>query len=187
MLITTETYETTKRSNPVKHTVLGCRALRTKPGVPAMTQPIFRQGLAKNRGFTLIEMVVVLAILAIIVSIALPNYQDYLKRSRRSDAMISLQRIVNEQEQFYFDWNTYTDSFEDLDMSPLSPEGFYRLSIETANDTLFIARAVPVADASQSGDGGFERHSTGKEGWDPDGDGIYECNWQDAARAGGGC
>ncbi|MDJ0956331.1 MAG: type IV pilin protein [Arenicellales bacterium] len=152
-----------------------------------MARAIFGQELAKNKGFTLIEMVVVLAILAIIVSIALPNYQDYLKRSRRSDAMIALERIANEQEQFYFDWNTYTDSFEDLDMSSLSPEGFYRLSIETANDTLFIARAIPVAGSSQLGDGGFERHSTGKEGWDRDGDGIYECDWQDAARAGGGC
>ena len=132
-------------------------------------------------------MVVVLAILAIIVSIALPNYQGYLKRSRRSDAMIALERIANKQEQFYFDWNTYADSFEDLNASPRSPDGFYRLSIEAADTTFFIARALPVAGSSQFGDGGFERHSTGKEGWDPDGDGVYECDWQDAARAGGGC
>ena len=142
---------------------------------------------AKKKGFTLIEMVVVLAILAIIVSIALPNYQDYLKRSRRSDAMIALERIANKQEQFYFDWNTYTDSLEDLNMASFSPDGFYRLSIETADSVLFIARAAPVAGSSQFGDGGFERHSTGKEGWDSNGDGIYECDWQDAVRAGVGC
>ena len=142
---------------------------------------------AKKKGFTLIEMVVVLAILAIIVSIALPNYQDYLKRSRRSDAMIALEKIANKQEQFYFDWNTYTDSLEDLNVGSYSPDGFYRLNIETADNALFVARAVPVAGSSQFGDGGFERHSTGKEGWDPDGDGIYECDWQDASRSGGGC
>ena len=142
---------------------------------------------ADKKGFTLIEMVVVLAILAIIASIALPNYQDYLKRSRRSDAMIALERIANKQEQFYFDRNTYTDSFEDLNVSLFSPDGFYRLSIETADNSFYIARAVPVAGSSQFGDGSFERHSTGKEGWDPDGDGIYECDWQNAARAGADC
>ena len=141
----------------------------------------------RRKGFTLIEMVVVLAILAIIVSIALPNYQDYLKRSRRSDAMIALEQIANKQEQFYFDWSTYSNSFEDLNVSSRSPDGYYKLSIDVADDTLFIARAIPVVDSSQFGDGGFERHSTGKEGWDPDGDGVYECDWLDAARAVGGC
>ena len=135
----------------------------------------------KKKGFTLIEMVVVLAILAIVVSIALPNYQDYLQRSRRSDAMIALEKVANKQEQYYFDSSSYTNSFEDLNVSSLSPDGHYELR------TLFIARAVPVADGSQFGDGGFERHSTGKEGWDPDGDGVYECDWQDAVRAAGSC
>lgn len=138
-------------------------------------------------GFTLIEMVVVLAILAIMAAIALPNYQDYVKRSRRSDAMIALERIANEQEQFYFDQNTYTRSLNDLSMSNLSPDRFYSLSIATVTNTLFIARAVAVPGSSQEGDGNFERHSTGKEGWDPGEDGVYECDWQDAARAGDGC
>lgn len=136
-------------------------------------------------GFTLIEMVVVLAILAIIVSIAVPNYQDYIKRSRRSDAMIALEKIANKQEQFYFDWHTYTKSLQDLNESNSSPDGFYSLNIETANSTLFIARAVPAPGGSQVGDGNFERHSSGKEGWDPDGDGLYQCDWQDAAQASG--
>ena len=101
--------------------------------------------------------------------------------------MIALEKIANKQEQFYFDWSTYTNSFDDLNVSSLSPDGYYELSIDVADGTLFIARAVPIADSSQFGDGGFERHSTGKEGWDPDGDGVYECDWQDAVRAARSC
>lgn len=138
-------------------------------------------------GLTLIEIMVVLAILAIIAAVALPNYQHYIKRSRRSDAMIALERVANEQEQFYFDQNRYADSFADLNMSDLSPDGFYSLSFTTVTPTFFIARALPIPGSSQEGDGNFERRSTGREGWDPDGDGVYQCDWQGAARAGSGC
>ena len=138
-------------------------------------------------GLTLIELLVVIAIVSIISAIAIPNYQDYVARSRRADAMIALQRVANEQEQFYFDGNQYSATFTSLNLSNVSPDGYYNLSIPTANALLFIARAVPVPGSSQAGEGRFEIRSTGQKGWDPGEDGVYECNWEHATQVGGLC
>ncbi len=64
-----------------------------------------RQG---KRGFTLIELVITLAIVAILAAIAVPSYQNYLDRGRRADGREMLQRIAAAQERFYTNRNTYT-------------------------------------------------------------------------------
>ena len=138
-------------------------------------------------GLSLIELLVVIVVIAIITTIAIPNYQDYIERSRRADAMTSLQRVANEQEQFYFDSNRYSANFASLSLSNLSPDGYYSLSIPTANVSLFIARAVPLAGSSQAGGGRFEIRSNGQKGWDPGEDGIYECSWESATRGDNHC
>jgi type IV pilus assembly protein PilE len=63
----------------------------------------------RKRGFTLIEVVVVLAIIAILAAIAVPSYQNSLDRGRRADGREMLQRIAAAQERFYTNRNTYTD------------------------------------------------------------------------------
>lgn len=131
----------------------------------------------------MIELMVVLVILAVLIGVAVPNYEDYVARSRRGDAMIALQQIANEQESFYFDQNTYTTGFGNLNLATSSPEGYYNLSIPTATVTLFIARAIPVVNSSQDGEGRFEIRSTGQRLWDPGQDGTYECDWDDAGRS----
>lgn len=140
-----------------------------------------------HRGFTLIELAIVLAIVAILAAIAVPNFQDYLTRSRRSDAMIALQRIANEQQQFYFDQNTYATTVAGLALPTVSPDGYYNLSIFSADTVSFVAHAIPVGGSSQAGDGRFELRATGQEGWDPGEDGTYECTWEDANQHTDGC
>lgn len=128
----------------------------------------------------------VLVILAILATVAIPNYRDYLQRSRRSDAIIALERVANEQEQFYFDHNRYTSSFNSLNIPDVSPDGFYSLSM-VAVEAGYVARAVPIIGGGQQGDGAFERKSTGENGWDPGLDGEFECTWQSAMRHNGEC
>lgn len=59
-------------------------------------------------GFTLIEVVVVMAILGIIAAIAIPSYQNYMMKARRADGREMLQRVAAAQERFYTNRNQYT-------------------------------------------------------------------------------
>lgn len=140
-----------------------------------------KASITRQHGLSLIELMCVLVIVAILGAIALPSYLDYLKRSRRSDAIIALERVANEQEKFFFDHQRYAPSFSSLNIADISPDGFYSLTMVTIEEG-YVATATPVAGGGQHGDGVFSLGSNGKQGWDPGHDGIYECTWRDAAR-----
>ena len=63
----------------------------------------------RARGFTLIEVMIVVAIVAILASVAWPSYQSYLQRSRRSEAQTLMLTIVNKQQHYHLDARQYTD------------------------------------------------------------------------------
>src|SRR5579875_1416722 len=65
--------------------------------------------MERKRGFTLIELMVVVAIIAIIAAIAVPAYGRYAYRARRVDGQELLLRIANAQERYYATYNTYGD------------------------------------------------------------------------------
>lgn len=71
----------------------------------------------KNAGFTLIELLVVVLIIGILASVALPQYQKAVQKTRTM-RLISLLRSISEAENVYYMANgTYTVQFEDLDIS----------------------------------------------------------------------
>ena len=139
------------------------------------------------RGLTLIEILIVLAIIAVLGTIALPNYQEYIRRGHQSDAMIALQQLANEQEQFYFDNNRYSANFVSIGVPERSPDGYYTLTLASVSTTMYVARASPVGSTGVTGPGWFEIRSNGRKSWDPGADGVFECGWPDAGRAGKGC
>lgn len=129
-----------------------------------------------NSGLTLIELVIVIAVVSILAALALPAYQETLTRSRRSDAMTVLTRFANQQEIFYSNNSLYTT---DPGLLLLSDEGYYQVSIPTANASLYIVQATPVAGSSQDGDGAFRIDSTGLKQWDKANDGSFSHGWED--------
>ena len=61
----------------------------------------------KSKGFSLIELIVVIAIIGVLSTIAIPSYKDYLVKSRRNDAKNSIMLHRNNLEQFFYE-NDYT-------------------------------------------------------------------------------
>ena len=62
----------------------------------------------RKKGFTLIELMTVVAIMAIILAIALPNYDGFVRRANRTEAKNLLLRIAAEQEKFFTTFNRYS-------------------------------------------------------------------------------
>lgn len=97
-----------------------------------------------KQGFTLIELLIVVAVIGLLTAIAVPMYRDYVVRSNRSDAIISLTELANLQEKHFSNELAYTSTLSDLNYSTTSPEGLYQLSITTTGTTAYTLTAQPI-------------------------------------------
>jgi len=120
----------------------------------------------KQQGFTLIEILVVLAIMSILVMVAYPAYQDQVKKSRRADAQSSLLSLSNALERYFTANNTFDGAA--LGNSGIYPaeapiDGatkYYNLSLTLSTDKLaYTISAVPKN--AQTGDGCLQMAAIG--------------------------
>lgn len=101
-------------------------------------------------GFTLVELMVVLAIIAIITAIAYPAYQDSVRRGRRAAAMTLVAQEMQAQERHRSNHATYSDT-----ALTTTPSGsYYSVSIaaDSASPTSYTAQATLVSGTPQSAD-----------------------------------
>ena len=89
---------------------------------------------AKQRGLTLIELMVVVAVLAILSAVAYPLYTNQVQKSRRADAKVALQTIALAQERFFTINGEYAANLSTLQVSPeiqggASDEGYYTITL----------------------------------------------------------
>lgn len=106
-----------------------------------------------HRGFTLIELMIAILIIAILAGLALPSYQESVIKSRRAEAKSALMDLQNRMERFYIDRNTYanacitgvnTCSASNSVLGSANTEnGYYRLSISNASATGYTLTAAP--------------------------------------------
>jgi len=98
-----------------------------------------------EHGFSLIELMIVVAIVALLAAIALPNYRQHVIRSHRTDATSALLRLAATEEKFYIQNNRY-GTFAEIG-SPETENGWYTLAVSDADAATFTATAT-VADGS---------------------------------------
>jgi type IV pilus assembly protein PilE len=107
----------------------------------------------------LIELMVVVAIIALLAAFAVPSYLRYGLRARRADGQELLLRVANAQERYYATNNHY-GSLDQLGYttaaSKLSEKGYYSLDMDPASDSTsaleFTATAVVVPGGPQAKD-----------------------------------
>ena len=108
--------------------------------------------LKKTRGFTLIELMIVLAILSIIVAVGYPSYMEHIKKSRRAEGMGQLLDLADRMERAYSDRGTYPTSVSDVLYTATTDGGFYILSIVSANNVAYTVSAAPTSLGRQNDD-----------------------------------
>ena len=107
------------------------------------------QTIHSNKGFTLIELVIVVVLIGVLAAIALPAYQNYVKRAHRAEAKELLLKVQLAEEKYRANNPAYTTSKASLALSTLTGD-YYNFSITSASGASFTATAVPIG--SQSGD-----------------------------------
>lgn len=70
--------------------------------------------MIKSKGFTLIELMIVVVIVAILAAVAIPSYQNSIQKTRRADAKETLTRVAAAQERYFFTENKYASDLTKL-------------------------------------------------------------------------
>ena len=110
-----------------------------------------------NRGFTLIEIMIVIAIIGIVITIGYPSLTEYMKKGRRADAAGLLTEQAQILERFYSKSNLYTGA------TGLSTGNDFYTITPTLTDQTFLLTAVRKAGTAMAGDkcGDFTITNTG--------------------------
>lgn len=104
----------------------------------------------QHRGFSMIELLIAIAIIGILASIAVPSYGKYVKESRRIDAQIALRNGAQVMERCRTQSFTYLGC--DTGVPTNSPDSYYTVGVSDITATAFLITATPTTGKSQASD-----------------------------------
>ncbi len=118
-----------------------------------------------DKGFTLVELLVVVTIIGILAAIAYPIYTDSVMKTRRSDAKATLLDLAQQLEHFYSENHSYTDAAATLGGNPQnSPDGWYSITIATTASTYTLTATPQNSQANDTECQSFTYNNLGQEG-----------------------
>jgi type IV pilus assembly protein PilE len=148
-----------------------------------MASSIMRQ---TQKGFTLIELMITVAIIGIITSIAYPSYQGFIVSTNRGAAQADLMNLAAAMERHKaasFSYKAAADSAADIGKPAIfhqhspSAERYdkrkYDLYISEASGGAYLIEAIPVLGTSQVGNGKVAFYSDGRRAWDTNNNGSF--------------
>jgi type IV pilus assembly protein PilE len=121
----------------------------------------------KVHGFTLLELMITMLVIAILTSIAVPGYRSYMYKSRRADAKAGLSGLQLAQEKYRTSCIQYATARGDsgayscvagnftLEHSSTSPDQYYNLSITAADASTYTLQASPTGVQADDACGTF--------------------------------
>ncbi|MGE3349749.1 MAG: type IV pilin protein [Ramlibacter sp.] len=112
--------------------------------------------ISRQKGFTLIELMVAVAVVGILAAIAYPSYQNAMVKNRRAAAQAFLADVAQRQQLFLTDNRSYASAISGLNATtPSDVSKYYNVSLEVGTSTVpsFTVTAAPVAGSAQVVDG----------------------------------
>ena len=121
-----------------------------------------------RRGFTLIELMITVALIAILAAIVLPSYQDSVRKARRTDARGALTTVAQLLERYNTERNTYVgaslgNAATDL-YRAASENGYYALALSNLTANTFTITATPTSNQAIDPCGAYTLDQAGLRG-----------------------
>jgi type IV pilus assembly protein PilE len=110
----------------------------------------------KSRGFTLVELAVVMVVAAILVAIAIPGYTSYMRTARRTDAKAALLGLAALEERYFSTSNSYSSVATDLGFASAAwPQtvgsGYYNVTVSGVTPATASSAATYIITATAIG------------------------------------
>lgn len=114
-------------------------------------------------GFTLVEMVIALAIIAILMVVSMPDYEEQLVQGRRSDGSTALTIFSQRVERYFLENGSYSGATTSI-YKETSDEGYYTLSITTTDDSYQLQATATGVQTGDSTCGNLTLNNQGERG-----------------------